>query len=378
MALSAWKKRLVALLAILALAALGLYFFLPKEDLAAYAVRRVLLAQGVSQAEFSISRIDSEAFVFENISLQGEVPFSADRLEIGYTLRGLLYDERIDRLSLSNARAKAKSASVEVAAAVFVGKGRVLGALWSGDWTVSGLRSGGAGEAVPPVAGNGTFVVFKDGAEADGTFSSGDKAYRMAFRSVFDAKSPEKSVLTVESASMPWNGGTLAVRDVKVPLGGDAAIPVDLSVRRVSADALFQKMLGGKASATGDISGVLPVLLDRKGGFAVRQGLLKSEGSGVIRLSPDAVPGDNLQVAMLRDALADFRYTALSVQADGGSDKPLSARLNLEGRNPKVQNGRLFKISINLTGDVLDFIKQNLLWLTNPKEILEQGNDAQN
>jgi hypothetical protein len=82
-------------------------------------------------------------------------------------------------------------------------------------------------------------------------------------------------------------------------------------------------------------------------------------------------------VALVREILKDFHYTSLSFYLNSGKDKRTEIRMSLEGSNPEVQGGRTVKMNVNLSGDVLGFAQQNLLWLTDPRKIIERGKNAE-
>lgn len=244
--------------------------------------------------------------------------------------------------------------------------------VWKGNWQIKDIKVSGAQTSIPPLEGRGQLKGLSDRIDVDGEFTSADKAYTLSFMTQYFLNASEKSFLTLRNASMPWNEGALSVQQVRIPFTGNVSVPIDVKVEKVSADALLRQLTGEKATATGEISGVLPIVWKADGTVEVRQGALNSEAPGVIKMAPDAIPGDNPQVALVRDVLADFHYSALSIQAGTGNDNRLSIRMNLEGYNPAAQGGRPVKLSVNLSGDVLGFVEQNLLWLTNPEKFLEQ------
>ena len=92
---------------------------------------------------------------------------------------------------------------------------------------------------------------------------------------------------------------------------------------------------------------------------------------------PGAIPGDNQQIALVREILKDLHYSLLSVAVDSGKDHKLSVMLALEGNNLSVYNGRPVKLKVHLSGDVLNFIQQNLTAFTDPKQLLKQGKNAE-
>lgn len=247
---------------------------------------------------------------------------------------------------------------------------------WDGIWEIKNISITGTPSPVPVINGRGIMVLHADNATITGQLHDPTDAYKVGFdlRSPFAA--PARSMLTITDASMPWNGGTLSVHGVTIPLGKAAPIKVKLKITHVSAPALMQQFLGEKASATGTISGDVPLTIEPSGNIILHQGSLHADAPGTITMSPEVVPGDNAQVALVREVLKDFHYTSLSFQVNSGENNRLALSLKLEGNNPQVQGGRAVKMTVNLNGDVLDLIEQNLLWLNDPKKIIERGQNA--
>ena len=128
-----------------------------------------------------------------------------------------------------------------------------------------------------------------------------------------------------------------------------------------------------RVSATGSVSGDLPLIIERNGNFSFGKGKLQADSPGTITLPPDAIPGDNAQIAMTRDILKNFHYKILSLSISSGMDGKTPILITLEGNNPDMYNGKPVKINVRLSGDVLNLIRQNVLFLTDPKSILKQG-----
>jgi len=136
---------------------------------------------------------------------------------------------------------------------------------------------------------------------------------------------------------------------------------------------LLRQLTGEKASGTGEISGTLPVTIGADGSIVIANGALQAEKPGMIVLPPDVIPGDNENVALARDVMKNLHYNVLSVRVDNDKNDRISVLMNVEGNNPDVYGGKAVKLNVHLTGDVLDFIRQNVLALTNPEKLLEQG-----
>lgn len=244
---------------------------------------------------------------------------------------------------------------------------------WTGTWSVRDIRVKG-NDMVPPLDAAGTLRAAATTLTIDGTLQSADGKTTAAFKMAQDLSNGAKSRLTVTSARMPWKSGTLGVRNVNIPLRGDAPIHLDLRVDNVSVDELMQAMTGKRVTATGAVSGTLPVTIGRDGTITPGKGALAAAEPGTITMPPDAIPGDNPQIALTRDILKHFNYSLLSITTEAGQDGRPAILLTLEGNNPDVQGGRAVKLNVRLTGDVLDFIQQNIMLLSSPEKLLQQDN----
>ena len=244
---------------------------------------------------------------------------------------------------------------------------------WEGQWEIKDIKIMDGETTAPPLNGHGTLTALADKILINGEFESADKSYRSSFATDVILNEPKKSLLTLADVAMPWNGGTIAARDVKMSFTGSKALKINLQVQHVAVNDLLQQLTGKQASGTGVISGVLPVVVNPDGSILVTGGALQAEGPGEIVLPPDFVPGDNENVALVRDVLKNLHYSVLSVTVDNGKDNKLSILMTVEGNNPDVYGGKAVKLNVHLTGDVLSFVQQNLIALTNPEKLLEQG-----
>lgn len=243
---------------------------------------------------------------------------------------------------------------------------------WAGTWQLKDIAVKGLDAPIPVLQGSGTLRARADDLAFEGQVQSADHASRAAFSMDYPLGDPDKSRLTVGYATVPWNSGTLSVRDLAVPLAGKKPIRINIKVEHVSIDSLMQSLTGKRASATGVVSGMLPVTIAPDGSITIEEGKLQSEGAGTITVAPEAIPGDNQQVALVREVLKNLHYTGLSIALESGKDHKLSVLLTLEGNNPDVYKGRAVKLNVHLTGDVLDLIQQSMVTFTDPKKLLRQ------
>ncbi len=247
---------------------------------------------------------------------------------------------------------------------------------WEGTWAIDDIAVTGVAEAMPALNAKGTLTLQTDRMRIEGRAQDDANAYKAVFEIIYSFSSPDQSLLVVKDAVMPWHGGRVSTQNAKIPFKGNMPLAFDLKIDGVSADALMQQVTGKRASASGTISGTLPVSLAADGTIAFHGGKLYAEGPGHIAVSPDVISGTNERLVLVRDVLKDFRYTSLSIDIESSRERGVELLMRLEGSNPEVQQGRPVKLNVNLKGDVLGFIQQNLLWLTDPRKLMERGINA--
>lgn len=244
---------------------------------------------------------------------------------------------------------------------------------WKGNWQTDHIDLKGTPATPPTLKGSGKIDALGAAMVVDGVLQSDDKSYQMSFRYDHSFDSATKSVLTLPSAAMPWKEGALKLVDLKVPMGQAQPLRLNVQVNNVSIDELLGAMTGERVAGTGNVSGTIPVTIAKNGDLIFGQGNLKAAGPGTINMPPDAIPGDNEQIVLVRNILANLNYTALSITLNNDSQNNLGVTMSVEGSNPDVYNGRAVKLNVNLTGDVLDFIQQNVMLLTKPQTLWEDG-----
>ena len=242
---------------------------------------------------------------------------------------------------------------------------------WDGSWQIKNIVIKNGGFPIPVIEGKGVLTAQADNVFLAGQLKSADNGYRADFNVTYALNVPEKSLFTLVDATLPWNGGTLSAHDVRMQLAGKHATNFTLEVQHVSIDALMQILTGDRATATGTVSGTLPITIGEDGSVIFHQGNLKAENPGTIVMKPEAIPGDNEQVTLVREILKNLHYTNLSIEVNSGKGNALSVLLTLEGNNPDVYEGRPVKLNVHLTGDVLNLIQQSVLPFTNPTQFLQ-------
>lgn len=244
---------------------------------------------------------------------------------------------------------------------------------WQGTWKIEDIATTSETLGLPSLNATGTLTVTGDTIQATGNIVGSDTSYSAAFSVNYAFNAPDASHVTVTNAWMPLSGGTVSIRNVKLPLNGTKPVAFTLQVSNVAIDSTLQAMTGSKATATGAVSGAIPVIITRDGTIRVGKSALTADAPGTIALAPDAIPGDNPQVALVRDVLKNLHYTVLALGLDMAPDGKMIATLAVEGRNPDVEKGRPIKLKVHLSGDLLNLITQNLKLMTDPKTFIQQN-----
>jgi hypothetical protein len=242
---------------------------------------------------------------------------------------------------------------------------------WNGIWNASSVNLGEA-LPVPVLKGNGNLKYAGNIIGVDGGLASQNNDYRANFALNADLSDNKKSTLALKSASFPFKEGRVSASNTIIPFDRSKNIRINMNVSKVSLNELLQTLTGQKVTATGTVSGAVPVILRTDGTYTLGQGTLKSDVEGIIQMPGALIPGDNEQVQLVRQIVENLHYSTFSASIDTTGEKGLAVRLALEGNNPDVYNGRAVKLNINLTGDVLDFIQQNAMLITNPEKFLRQ------
>ena len=271
------------------------------------------------------------------------------------------YEGQDLRVSLALATAVAQQASARLTH-------DAAKAEWDGAWQMKDVTVQGFGGMLPVMQGSGTLKANARALTVAGTLRGPDEGWQGRF-TYHQPLTAGAGRLTVAQAQMPWQGGRIIVRDAVAPLDGRGVMRATVEIRQVALDEVLRDATGKRASGKGTVSGVLPVQRLADGTLIVEGGHLAADAPGSIAVTPDLIPGDNPQIALLRDLLQDLRYQVLSLGFDSGADHKLTIKLSLEGHNPAVQNGKPVKLNINLSGDVLDVLQHNLTAFTDPRKL---------
>jgi hypothetical protein len=178
--------------------------------------------------------------------------------------------------------------------------------------------------------------------------------------------------LDLQSAVLRSKDGEFSLQPVKTDMFRPSTIDMAIDVKNVPLGVIMKLLTADRADATGTVSGVLPLTYHADGTFTLRSAKLGTNQPGTLSVAPSAIPGDNDQIQLVRDALKDFHYQEFSLALESGKGDKLSMLLQLRGNNPAVYNGREIILNVRLQGDLLETLQQSILSIDDPKQLLEQ------
>lgn len=334
------KKFLKYLLVILLLLAVAAYA-VPWKNMLEDKLRSELAARGMERLEFHVESVGLNEITFKDIVF-GEMKLS--KLSVSYALKEL-WEGNFRELHASEITLRKDKLEVALQG--------MEASLISHDWQVKVINIMGAPIILPPLAGKGKLDFTDNNIALSGDIFSADKKTSTSFSFDYRAEDSKSAIIKIISAILPWNEGVVSAQNISVPVYADTPISLMLNVKQVSLNTLLAAATSNRASATGVVSGVLPVVINRDGTFTLKKGNLKADKAGTLKLSPEVIPVEAAQVALLREALSDFHYSDFSMVIESADSKKLAMLLSLQGNNPAVYNGRVIKLNVHLNADML-------------------------
>jgi Dicarboxylate transport len=157
--------------------------------------------------------------------------------------------------------------------------------------------------------------------------------------------------LVINAATVGFAGGTLGLANVALAVG--KPVETELKIRAVDLGAVLSLLDIDGLSGSGTIEGQVPVRVD-PGGAAIRAGQLVATGPGIMRYTGTGLPETGTDasasdpIKLMREALADFHYTGLTLTLDRAVSGEGSLLVHLEGANPQVLDNHPFVFNIRL------------------------------
>lgn len=140
---------------------------------------------------------------------------------------------------------------------------------------------------------------------------------------------------------------------------GNVENQMTVRVDNISLHAIMNEVGKGKVSASGQISGTLPVVV--KGvDVTVQNGLLRVKDGGRIKFqSPatEAAGKRNEMAGKAFEALKDFKYNELEARLNGPLDGAMSLRMAFDGQNKDVMGGQPYAFDIEFNGELANLAR---------------------
>ncbi len=242
-----------------------------------------------------------------------------------------------------------------------------------GNWQLKNLNAVSGDFILPAINGNGTFTVNNsNNISINGKATSIDKTINLNF-AFNHSINVNKSVLRINNISYSFAGGILSTSDIVYPIGTETAVNFIIQAKDVGANEILEKLLGDKLTISGNISGSLPI--ETSTNFAkisVKNGTLYATKPGILKISPEFIPGNNPAVALVQNIVQNFHFSTLSFSVNTNKDGRIIVNMNIVGNNPDVENGRPVNMNVNLDGDILSLITQNMMLYKDPMKLLKQ------
>lgn len=363
-------KRWMKILALFVCVSVLVVALVPWRALVEQKLTSLLQEKGFETVALTVEQVGLGSITLGSVSLGGATPLSLEHLSVHYSLVDL-WRGRLHHAVFSGVTFRTNGIAVATGEVNFTTLPADQQDVWKIQWNVNHITFEGMPVVLPVTQANGTAQMQADNLTVQGAWNSADKTVSAEFGLHYPLNKPKEAKLAVDTLTMPWNKGTLGLRKATIPFSGEPFI-LTLMLKSISVDALLQPLTGERAKATGVVSGTLPLYVASGHTPVPKGGVLTSDAPGTLVMSPEAIPGDNTQVAMLRDVLKDFHYKLLSLSLDSDAKHALSVVLALEGNNPAMYEGRPVKLNVHLSGDVLDFITQNMA-TQNTAELLKKA-----
>jgi hypothetical protein len=134
-----------------------------------------------------------------------------------------------------------------------------------------------------------------------------------------------------------------------------------------------------KIHATGNLHGRIPIVMDGSS-FSIPDGGMDSEQSGRINYSstPEERAVANPGMKITYEALDNFFYSELVSSITMSPDGASHIALQISGRNPDFQKGRLVNLNLNIEQNLLDLMRSLSVSSGIEQEIFEKASRSRN
>ena len=160
--------------------------------------------------------------------------------------------------------------------------------------------------------------------------------------------------LQIERAAFRMLAGNFLVQDaIFDPRSAEQRI--DLQVGDLELEKALETLQIEGLSGSGTVAGRIPLVVDGDK-LVVERARLAATGPGVLRYvsanAAAALQSGGESVDLMLQALEDFRYEELTLDADMDGEDQVSLLLSILGHNPQVLDGHPFRFNIALTSNL--------------------------
>jgi len=151
--------------------------------------------------------------------------------------------------------------------------------------------------------------------------------------------------------------GKLNIASANYNSAGDPQ-QVDVVLADLRVGSLIELAEYPGLEADGLISGYLPFIIEGDT-ISVQKGLVGAlKPGGSIRYTPDgATPSSNQSLQLINDALSNYQYQTMNTEVFYSEDGELLLSVQLQGRNPDMNNGQEINLNVNITDNIPSLLK---------------------
>src|SRR5690606_17465094 len=138
----------------------------------------------------------------------------------------------------------------------------------------------------------------------------------------------------------------ISTGSVSLSFALDDPVSLPITLSDVKLSTLLGEVSKGRIDGTGRIAGTLPVTWYPDGRITISEGSAGAQDDGIISVSPELLSGDNAQLAIARQALENFHYTALKITVSSDEAEHTTLSLRIEGSNPEAFGGKPVNLNV--------------------------------
>lgn len=161
--------------------------------------------------------------------------------------------------------------------------------------------------------------------------------------------------LVLEQVRARFANGTVHTENVTVPLRSSEPVSMVLDVDGVDAARLAEVTELEGLTASGSLTGRLPLVWDFDQGLSVRNAQLSAiNPGGTVKYRPESPPAAlqdaGEEVSLLMEAVRNLVYEKFDLEVNGRPGEPFDIKLRVRGANPDLFDGYPVALNVTLTG----------------------------